>query len=129
MRLHRLPPFILVAVLACWDSRHPPEMVGTWVQDSLYGGGIVRRTDTLRLESDGMALHSGSIVTTDAAASPLKPAVWAEGLKWVYRPRAEGPLLCLFAQEGQEADCHTVRVASGSLLVVDGNSYRRLPGR
>jgi hypothetical protein len=129
MRLRPLTPLILVAFAACSDMKHPREMVGTWVQDSLYGGGIVRRTDTLRLGSDGMALHSGSIVATDAATSPLKPAVWAEGLKWAYRPRAEGPLLCLFVQEGQEADCHTVRVASESVIVVDGNSYQRLPGR
>jgi hypothetical protein len=109
--------------------KHPEEMVGTWVQDSLYGGGIARRTDTLRLRGDGMALHSGSIMATDAATSPIKPTVWAEGLKWAYRPRAEGPLLCLYVQEGQEPDCHTVRIASATMIVVDGNSYRRLPDR
>jgi hypothetical protein len=104
-------------------------MVGTWVQDTLYGGGIVRRTDTLRLGSDGMALRSGSIATTDASTSPFKPAVWAQGLKWAYRPRAEAPLLCFFVQEGQEADCHTVRIASATVIVVDEHSYQRLPGR
>jgi hypothetical protein len=129
MRLRPLTPLLLVTVAACSDMKHPREMLGTWVQDSLYGGGIVRRTDTLRLRSDGIALHSGSIATTAAATNPLKPVVWAEGLKWAYRPRDQAPLLCLFVGEGQEADCHTVRIASGSVLVVDGNSYQRLPGR
>ena len=129
MRLRPLTPLILVIFAACSDMKHPREMVGTWVQDSVYGGGIVRRTDTLRLLSDGVALHSGSIATTAAAANPHKPTVWAEGLKWAYRPRAGGPLLCLFVEEGQEADCHTIRIASESLLVVDGRSYRRLRGR
>ena len=128
MRLRPLT-LILVTLGACSDMKHPREMVGTWVQDSLYGGGIVRRTDTLRLRSDGIALHSGSIAAIDAATHPLEPTVWAEGLKWAYRPREEGPLLCLFVEEGPEADCHTVRLASGSVMVVDGNSYQRLPGR
>ena len=129
MRLRSLTPLLLVTFAACSDMKHPREMVGTWVQDSLYGDGIVHRTDTLRLGSDGIALHSGSIVTTAAATNQLKPVIWAEGLKWAYRPRAQAPLLCLFVEEGQEADCHTVRIASRSVLVVDGNSYRRLPGR
>jgi hypothetical protein len=129
MRLRPLTPLLLVTFAACSDMKHPREMVGTWARDSLYGGGIVRGTDTLRLRSDGMALRSGSIATTDAATNALKPTAWAEGLKWAYRPRAEGPLLCLFVEEGQEADCHTIRIASESLLVVDGRSYRRLRGR
>jgi hypothetical protein len=129
MRLRPLTPLLLVTFAACWDTKHPREVVGTWAQDSLYGGGIVRGTDTFRLLSNGIALHSGGIATTAAAANPLKPTVWAEGLKWAYRPRAGGPLLCLFVEEGQEADCHTLRIASESLLVVDGRSYRRLPGR
>jgi hypothetical protein len=129
MRLRLLTPLLVVTFAACSDMRHPREMVGTWVQDSLYGGGLVRRTDTLRLRSDGIALRSGSIEATAAATNPLKPVVWAEGLKWAYRPRDQGPLLCLFVEEGQEADCHTVRIASERVLVVDGNSYQRLPGR
>ena len=129
MRLRLLTPLILFTFAACWDTKHPREMVGTWVFDSLYGGGIVRRTDTLRLTSDGMALHSGSIVSTDAATTPLKPNVWAEGMKWAYRPRADGPLLCLFVQEGQEAFCQTVRIASATVIVVEGNAYRRLADR
>ncbi|MDB4887415.1 MAG: hypothetical protein JWN79_2853 [Gemmatimonadetes bacterium] len=129
MRLRPLAPLVMVTVAACSDMKHPREMVGTWVQDSLYGGGIVRRTDTLRLGGDGTALRSGSIATTEAATNPGTPAVWAVGVKWAYRPRAEGPLLCLFVEEGQEADCHTVRIASASVIVVDGNSYQRLPGR
>ena len=129
MRLLPLAPLVLVTITACWDVKHPREMVGTWAQDSLYGGGITRRTDTLRLRKDGIALHSGSIMATDPATKPSKPVVWAEGLKWAFRPRAEGHLLCLFVQDGQEADCHTVHVASESVLVVDGNPYRRLPGR
>lgn len=129
LRLRRLTPLALVLIAACSDTKHPREVVGTWAQDSLYGGGIVRGTDTFRLMSNGIALHSGGIATTDAAANPLKPTVWAEGLKWSYRPRAGGPLLCLFVEEGQEADCHTIRIASESLLVVDGRSYWRLRGR
>jgi hypothetical protein len=128
MRLLPLATLLLVTVTACWDVKHPREMVGTWAQDTLYGG-ITRRTDTLRLRRDGIALHSGSIAATDLATNPSKPVVWAEGLKWAFRPRAEGHLLCLFVDERQEPDCHTVRVASESVLVVDGNSYRRLPGR
>ena len=99
------------------------------IMGGLYGDGIMRRTDTLRLRKDGIALHSGSIAATDLATNPSKPLVWAEGLKWAFRPRAEGHLLCLFVEERQENDCHTVRVASESVLVVDENSYRRLPGR
>ena len=129
MRLLSLAPLLLVTVTACWDLKHPREMVGTWVQDSLYGGGIIHRTDTLRLRKDGIALHSGSITSTDLATNPSKPVIWAEGLKWAFRPRAEGHLLCLFVQDGWEPDCHTVRVASESLLVVDGNSYQRLLDR
>lgn len=129
MRLRPLPPLLLVTLAACYDMKHPREMVGTWVQDSLSGGGIVRRTDTFRLRSDGIVLHSGSIASTAAAKNPFKPVVWAEGLKWAFRPRVEGSLLCLFVQAGQEADCHTVRIASESVLVVDGFSYRRIPGR
>ena len=129
MRLLRLAPLVLVGFTACWDVKHPREMVGTWVQDSLYGDGIMRRTDTLRLRKDGIALHSGSIAATDLATNPSKTVVWAEGLKWAFRPRAEGHLLCLFAEERQENDCHTVSVASESVLVVDQNSYRRLTGR
>jgi hypothetical protein len=128
MRLISLAP-LLPLLAGCWDVRHPREMVGTWAQDSLYGDGIIRRTDTLRLRADGIALHSGSIAATHPESSSTKPVVWAEGLKWAYRPRAEGHLLCLYAQEGQEGDCHTVRIASDSVLVVDGNSYRRLPER
>lgn len=129
MRFRPLTPLILVTFAACFDTKHPREMVGTWVQDSLYGNGIVHGTDTLRLRSDGIALRSGSIRTTEAATNQLKPTTWAEGLKWAYRPRAGGPLLCFLVEEGQEADCHTIRIASESLLVVDGNSYRRLAGR
>src|SRR3982751_4958877 len=129
MRLRHLTPLVLVLIAACWDTKHPREVVGTWAQDSLYGGGIVRGTDTLRLLSNGIALRSGGIATTAAAANPDKPTVWAEGLKWAYRPRAGAPLLCLFVEEGQEADCHTIRIASESLLVVDGRSYRRRPQR
>ena len=130
VRLRLLTPLVLVIFAACWDTKHPQEMVGIWVRDSLYGGGIVRGTDTLRLRSDGLALRSGSIASTDAATNALnKPAVWAEGLKWAYRPRVEGPLLCLFVEEGQEDECHTVRLASATMIVVDGRSYQRLPGR
>lgn len=129
MRLIALAPLLLATLAACSDMRHPREMVGTWVQDSLYGGGIIHRVDTLRLRKDGIALHSGSIAATDRASSPREPTVWAEGLKWDYRPRAEGHLLCLFATEEQEPECHTLRIASEHVLVVDGNSYRRLPGR
>jgi hypothetical protein len=129
MRLLPLTPLVLITFSACWDVKHPREMVGVWVQDSLYGAGIIRRTDTLRLRKDGIALHSGSITATDLATNPSKPVVWAEGLKWAFRPRAEGHLLCLFVEERQENECHTVRVASESVLVVDDNSYRRLPGR
>jgi hypothetical protein len=129
MRLRSLPPLVLVILAACSDRKHPRELVGTWARDSLYGGGIVRGTDTLRLRRDGIALRSGSTATTAAAANPLKPTVWAEGLKWAYRPRVDGPLLCFFVEEGQEAECHTVRITSGSVIVVDGRSYQRLPGR
>ena len=117
---------LVASLVACSDARHPATMVGTWAQDSLYGDGIVRRVDTLRLGKDGIALHSGRIAATDPASTSIKPLAWAEGLKWAYQPRAESPLLCLFAQEGQEPECHTVRIASDSVLVVDGNSYRRL---
>jgi hypothetical protein len=129
MRTVPLAPLVLVALTACSNMKHPDELVGTWVQDSLYGGGITRRVDTLRLRDDGIALHSGSIASTAASSNPLPPVAWAEGLKWAYRPRAEGPLLCLFVDERQAPDCHAVRVASDSVLVVDGNSYRRLPDR
>ena len=129
MRARSLTLLLPVAfTTACWDVKHPKEMVGTWVKDTLYGNGIVHSTDTLRLRKDGIVLRSGSIATTEAATNPEKPTVWAQGLKWAYSPRPESPLLCFFAQEGQEPDCHTVRIASASLLVVDGNSYRRLPG-
>ena len=135
MRLIALSPLLLLTLGACWDVKHPKEMVGTWAQDSLYGDGIMRRTDTLRLHEDGIALHSGSIAPIHPESSSLKPVVWAEGLKWAYqpqlpyRPRPEGNLLCLFVEKGWEPECHTVRIASDSVLVVDGNSYRRLAGR
>jgi hypothetical protein len=129
MRFSFLTPLLLVAIAACSDMRHPREMVGTWAQDSLYGDGIIRRTDTLRLRGDGVALHSGSITPTHPETSSTKPVTWAQGLRWAYRPRAEAHLLCLFVEEGGEQDCHTVGIASDSVLVVDGNSYRRLPDR
>lgn len=135
MRFISPAPLLLVTLAACSDMSHPGEMVGTWAQDSLYGDGIVRRTDTLRLRKDGIALHSGSIAPIHPESSSLKPVVWAEGLKWAYRPqlpyrpRAEGNLLCLFVEKGWEPDCHAVRIVSDSVLVVDGNSYRRLANR
>jgi hypothetical protein len=128
MRFIALAPILLI-LAACSDFEHPEEVVGTWVQDSLYGDAIIRRVDTLRLGGDGIALHSGSIAPTDRASSSIKPVVWAQGLKWAYRPRAEGHLLCLFAEEGHEQECHSVRIDSDSVIVVDGNSYRRLRSR
>jgi hypothetical protein len=104
-------------------------MVGTWARDSLYGGGILRGTDTFRLLSNGVALRSGGTASTAASANPLKPTAYAEALKWAYRPRLEGPLLCLFVEKGWEPECHTIRIASESLLFVDERAYRRLRGR
>lgn len=129
MRVISLALLLLVALAACSDMRHPGVVVGTWARDSLYGDGLVRGTDTLRLTRDGIALRSGSIAATDPASSSIKPAVWAEALKWTYKPRAEGHLLCLFVAEGYEQECHTVRIASDSELVIDDRSYRRLPAR
>jgi hypothetical protein len=129
MRLRLVTPLILFTFVACRDGKHPREMVGTWARDSLYGGGIVRGTDTLRLRSDGIVLRSGSIASTDTAARSLKPTVWAEGLKWAYRPLVDGPLLCFFVQEGQEPECHALTIASANMIVLDGRSYQRLPDR
>jgi hypothetical protein len=129
MRFLSLAPLLLVPLAACADFKHPREVVGTWTRDTLYGDGILRRVDTLRLAKDGTALRSGSTAPTDRAASSTKPTVWAEGLKWAYQPRAEGHLLCFFVQEGWEPECHTVRIDSDSVIVVDGNAYRRLAGR
>lgn len=71
--------------------------------------------------------RSGGTAINEASTHPLKPTVCAEGLTRAYRPRVEAPLLCFFVEAGQEADCHTVRIALKSVIVVDGNSYRRLP--
>ena len=129
MRLRTLTPLFLAALAACWDRKHPRELVGTWARDSLYGGGILRGTDTFRLRSDGIALRSGGTSSTAASSNPSPPTSWAEGLKWDYRPRIEGPLLCLFVEERQEPECHVVIIASESVLVVDGRAFQRLRGR
>jgi hypothetical protein len=128
MRLRPLTLLVLLTLAACHDGKHPSALVGTWARDSLYGGGILRGTDTLRLTKDGIALRSGSSASTALSTHPLKPTVYAEGLKWDYRPRVEGPLLCFFVEVGGEAECHLVQIAS-SEIVVDGRAYQRLPGR
>jgi hypothetical protein len=129
MRLRHLTPLVLVLVAGCWDRKHPPELVGTWARDSLYGAGILRGTDTFRLRSDGIALRSGGTSSTAASSNPSPPTSYAVGLKWDYRPRAGGSLLCLFVEEGQEPECHVVIIASESVLVVDGRAYGRLRER
>ena len=129
MRLGTVTPLFLAALAACWDRKHPRELVGTWARDSLYGGGILRGTDTFRLRSDGNALRSGGTSSTAASSNPSPPTSWAVGLKWDYRPRVGGSLLCLFVEEGQEPECHVVIIASESVLVVDGRAFQRLRGR
>ena len=126
MRFRHLTLLLLVFTASC-DRKHPAQLLGTWVKDTLYGAGILHATDTLRLRQDGIVLRSGGFASTALSTQPLKPTVYAEGLKWAYRPFVEGPLLCFIVDAGQEADCHTVRIASESVIVVDGNSYRRLP--
>jgi hypothetical protein len=129
MRLRTLTPLFLAALAACWDRKHPRELVGTWARDSLYGNGILRGTDTFRLRSDGIVLRSGGTSSTAASSNPSPPTSWAVGLKWDYRPRVGGSLLCLFVEEGQEPECHVAIIASESVLVVDGRAFQRLRGR
>jgi len=120
--------FILLAS-ACHDA-HPREVVGTWVNDSLWPPGYMRTIDTLELTADGtgrnhFVVHSyitslqrdGGLDTTRADDGPVV-------LNWEVMHNEEGRYLCL--ADSAKRRCATLRVIPETELKFGTASYERV---